>query len=95
MNERKLQVHYRAKVKEKMLLERNAKKCGLPQSEYLRQLVNGYQPKPLPPLDYRELKDRVTDLHMQYYEDGDAKYADLMVEILKDMIAAITPTRRQ
>ena len=93
MNERNVQVHYRATEKERMRLHRNAKKCGLSQSEYLRQLVSGYEPKPLPPLDYRDLKDTVLDLHIRYYEDGDTQYANLMVEILKEMVAAITPAK--
>ena len=93
MKEKNVQVHYRATEKERMRLKRNAQKCGLPQSEYLRQLVNGYEPKQLPPLEYQELKDTITDLHLRYYEDGDTKYANLMIEILRDMVAAIIPAK--
>ena len=93
MNEKNVQVHFRTTEKERMRLNRKTKRCGLSQSEYLRQLVNGYEPKELPPLDYHDLKDRVTDLHLRYYEDGETKYADLLVEILREMTAAITPVK--
>ena len=93
MRKRNTHINIRTTPEEKTRFEKNANKCGLSLSEYLRMLANRYEPKQLPPLDYQELKDTVMDLHLRYYEDGDHKYADLMIEILKEMVVAITPMK--
>ena len=93
MKEKSAQVHFRITEKEKERLKHNAEKCGLSQSEYFRQLVNGYQPKALPPMEYFALKDRITDLYLEFNERGEIKYADLLIGVLREMIAAITPEK--
>ena len=93
MRKRNTHINIRTTLEEKTRFEKNANKCGLSLSEYLRMLANRYEPKQLPPLDYKELKDAVIGLHLRYYEDGDTKYADLMIEMLKEMVAVITPAK--
>ena len=93
MKEKSAQVHFRITEKEKERLKRNAEKCGLSQSEYFRQLINGYQPKTLPPMEYLALKDRITDLYLEFNERGELKHADLLIDVLRGMIIAITPEK--
>ena len=95
MRKRNTHINIRTTPEEKARFEKNANICGLSLSEYLRMLANRYEPKQLPPLDFQELKDTVMDLHLRYYEDGDPKYANLMIEILKEMIASITPAKNE
>jgi antitoxin component of RelBE/YafQ-DinJ toxin-antitoxin module len=91
MNKRTGSIELRVSAEEKSRFAINAKKCGLSLSEYLRMLANGYSPKPLPPEDYRELMNRITDLYLEFNERGEAKYADLLIGVLRDMTAAISP----
>ena len=93
MKEKSAQVHFRITEKEKQRLKHNAKKCGLSQSEYFRQLINGYQLKTLPPLEYLALRDRITDLYLEFNERGEIQYADSLIGVLREMITAITPEK--
>lgn len=51
--------HYRARVwldeREYRQFMKNVDKTGLAKETYLRQLINGYQPKEVPPLEYFEI----------------------------------------
>jgi hypothetical protein len=53
------QRHYRARVwlneNEYKQFIRNVEKAGLSKETYLRQLIKGYKPKELPPIEYHEL----------------------------------------
>jgi antitoxin component of RelBE/YafQ-DinJ toxin-antitoxin module len=91
MNKKTGSIELRVSAEEKSRFAMSAKKCGLSLSEYLRMLANGYKPKPLPPIEYRELMNRITDLYLEFNERGEAKYADLLVEVLRDMTVAISP----
>ena len=95
MRVRETHINVRTTHQEKAKIERNAKRCGLSLSEYLRKLANGYEPKPLPPLEYRELMNTVTDLYVNFNEWGETQYADMLVGVLLKMQAAITPEKRR
>jgi hypothetical protein len=94
MRERTCQINIRATENERARYIRNAKRCGLSLSEYLRKLANGYEPEPLPPTGYGELMRMVSDLYVEFHTTGEEKYADLLVRILQDMTAAIAPRKR-
>lgn len=51
----------RVSEKEKNLIERNAKKCGLSVSEYLRQRALGYMPKAVLPEVFFSFNDKLDD----------------------------------
>ena len=93
MRKRTKHIDIRLTPEEKSKIDNNAKKCGLSTSEYMRQLAHGYEPKPLPPLDYRELKERITDLYLEFNERGERQYADWLMGTLKEMIVAISPKK--
>ena len=52
MRKRNIQVMVHLNSKEYQALMKKVKKTGLSRETYLRQLMNGYVPKELPPLDY-------------------------------------------
>ena len=55
MRNRNVHVQLWLNRKEADALARNAKKCGLTQSTYLRHLITGFVPKELPPPDYHAM----------------------------------------
>jgi len=93
MRKRATHINIRTTPEEKSRIESHAKKCGLSLSEYLRKLANGYEPKPLPPLDYRALMRRITDLYADFNEWGETGYANILVGVLQEMLAAISPQK--
>jgi hypothetical protein len=62
-NDEKVRLKIRLTVEEKTKLERNAALCGLTQSEYLRQICLGKQPKPKKPPEFWELLDALYKIH--------------------------------
>lgn len=52
----------RVSEKEKNLIERNAEKCGLSVSEYLRQRALGYMPKVVLPEVFFSFNDKLGEL---------------------------------
>ena len=81
---RALGLNIRVTEQEKMRILRNARRCKLTSSEYLRQLAYGYAPKELP-------NDRLYDLCWQVEllsEDrryvADEKFKSYLVSFLQD-----------
>lgn len=52
MRERRIKIMVRLNEQERERLVQQVKQTGLSQEAYIRSLINGYIPKPLPPLDY-------------------------------------------
>ena len=63
--------NFRLSEIERGRLERNAKKCGLSMSAYVRQVINGYKPREAPSMDFykmtRELKEIGNNLNQIAY----------------------------
>lgn len=55
MRKRNIQVMLHLDSKEYQSLMKKVKKTGLSRETYLRQLINGYAPKELPPPDYHAM----------------------------------------
>lgn len=89
MRERTFQIHLRATEKERLRYMRNAKKCGLSLSEYLRKLANGHDPKSLPPIEYVELISLLTQMYDDFRETGDIMYAKYIAGTLSELREAI------
>lgn len=94
MRKREIHINVRATPKEKAQFERNAKKCGLTMSGYLRMLANGYNPKAVPPLEYRKIYDLLTDIYVDWRSDGNKVYADYLLSVVKEMQQALAPEKR-
>lgn len=68
MKEEKVRIKVRLTEEEKEKLERNSALCGLPQSEYVRQLCRGVHPKPKPPDVFWKLMDELYKAHSSLKE---------------------------
>ena len=55
-------IYFHVSEQEKNKIAANAKKCGLRQSEYLRQRALGYEPKPVLPGDFYAFTERLDKL---------------------------------
>lgn len=60
MRKRNIQIIVRLNHKEQQHLTQQVKKTGLSQEAFIRALINGYVPKPLPPPDYHLM---IKELH--------------------------------
>jgi len=94
MRTRETHINVRTTPKEKSQFERNAKKCGLSLSAYLRMLANGHDPKAVPPLEYRKIYDLLTDVYVDWHSDGDKIAADYLLSVVKEMQQALSPEKR-
>jgi len=89
MQERTVQIHFRATEKERIRFQANAKKCGLSLSEYLRKLASGYEPKALPPLEYQRIYDLLLNVHADWRSGGEPRLANDLLVIVREMMTAI------
>jgi len=89
MQERTVQIHFRAAEKERIRFQANAQKCGLSLSEYLRKLASGYEPKALPPLEYQKIYDLLLDVYADWRSGGDLRLANDLLDVVRAMMAAI------
>lgn len=55
MRKRDIKIQFWLTLREANLLDRKAKNCGLSRTAFLRHLVNGFQPRELPPPDFRAM----------------------------------------
>lgn len=85
MRNRTVGINIRVNEKEKNKIMRNAKKCKLSVSEYLRQLANGYAPCELPSKRMHDLCWQIELLMDEYREHGDDKFKSYLAGILNDL----------
>lgn len=89
MRNRKIQISLRLTENEKELLERNAKRCGLGSSEYIRMLIKGYIPKELPPDTFLKLCGEIKTLNELLIKDGKAECAETLRNIFLELKASV------
>ncbi len=80
----------RISEKEKNLIERNAEKCGLSVSEYLRQRALGYMPRAILPEVFFSFSDKLDGLCIacegKITQDTEEKIIALVDEITAELI---------
>ncbi len=90
MRKRECHINVRTSENEKKLIERNAKKCGLSISEFLRKLANGYTPKEQPPLEYGKLISVLSEIYAEmkvhYSSETERKILQAMLAIQRGVI---------
>ena len=62
-NNEKIRMRIRMTEEEKVKLEHDAVRCGLSQTEYIRQVCLGRQPQPKPPAEFWKLMDALYAWH--------------------------------
>lgn len=70
MRERTVHLNLRVTESEKKTIVRNARRCGLSVSEFLRKLAAGYVPKTVPPEEYRQLNQMLLTWYTAFRERG-------------------------
>lgn len=80
----------RISEKEKTLIERNAEKCGLSVSEYLRQRALGYMPRAVLPEVFFSFSDKLDELCIacegKITQDTEDRIIALIDEITAELI---------
>ena len=79
----KVRIRVRLTEEENQKLEHDSALCGLSQSEYVRQLCRGIQPKPKPPDVFWGLMDELYQIHSTLRECG--KYEPSALEICTEI----------
>ena len=85
--------------KELERLNRNVSKTKRPREEYIRRLINGYEPKALPPDEYYDFVRRLWEVHRELYRYssvGDC--SDIIARfggILDEMMRVGSPTKKE
>lgn len=82
---RTLGINIRVTEQEKTKILRNARRCKLSASEYLRQLANGYEPKELPNDALYDLCRQIELLTEERDSVGDKAYGDYLRSYLEDI----------
>ena len=91
MKEKTIQIHFRATEKERLVFQRNAEKCGMSLSAYLRALAVGHEPKSLPPVKYGELVKTLSDSYNLFRYRKMDKAADDILYLVKRLTEMIAP----
>lgn len=85
MRERAIHLNLRVTEKEKIIIVRNARKCGLSVSEFLRKLALGYIPKAMPTFEYQQLNQTLMTLYAAFKENGSQENVDVIVRLVRGL----------
>lgn len=83
MSEEKVRIGLHLTEEESENLKQYAADCGMPISEFMRQLCKGKYPKPVPPKEFWELLNALYEVHNGFKECS--KYEPSALEICKDI----------
>ena len=92
-------IYFHVSEQEKHRIAANAKKCGLKQSEYLRQRALGYEPKPVLPGDFyafTERLDKLIDMDISQKVTAEAlrllrEISDVLIKPRKEVVQKWQP----
>lgn len=74
MRKRNVKIQLYLNEQESALLTRRARQSGLSRSVYLRSLIAGQVPQPLPPIEYYQLLSQLSELKQIVIEMRNALY---------------------
>ena len=95
MRERTVHINLRVTDKEKAIINRNARKCGLSVSEFLRKLALGYIPKAMPSFEYQQLNQTLMALYSAFKENGSQESVDVIVSVVRNLEDVFLNTERR
>ena len=93
MRTRNIHINLRLTPEEKVRLKRNAGKCGLSVSEFLRQRANDYEPQPAPTKEFFDLTRLLSDIYDDFRISGEEMYAKLIADTLMKLQSTINPVK--
>ena len=85
MRERTVHINLRVKEKERDIIFRNARRCGLSVSEFLRKLALGYIPKVMPPFEYQQINHMLMSLYVAFKESSTQENAEVIVRFVRGL----------
>ena len=95
MKEKKMRMEIRLSEKDKKTIERCAKKCGVPVSEFVRQSALGFSPRQALPDDFYDLYSRLCDVcnlvELGFTRETERQLVDLIADIREQLML---PERR-
>ncbi len=95
MKEKKARMEIRLSEKDKKKIERYAKKCGVPVSEYVRQCALGFSPRQALPDESYDLYSRLCDVCNLVDPGFTGETERQLVELITDIRAQLLlPERR-
>ena len=95
MRERRVHLNLRVTESEKKAIARNARRCGLTASEFLRKLALGYVPKAVPTEEYRALNGTLLTLYAALQNGGGQDVAHRIARVIGQMeVEFLNPERR-
>ena len=90
MKEKKSRMEIRLSEKDKKTIERYAKKCGVPVSEYVRQCALGFSPRQALPDDFYDLYSRLCDVcnlvDPGFTEETERELVELISDIREQLL---------
>lgn len=95
MRERTVHINIRVTEKEKDIIVRNARKCGLSVSEFLRKLALGYIPKAMPPFEYQQINQMMMSLYVAFKENSTQENANVIVRFVRRLEDEFLNTERR
>ena len=90
MRKRTVQLNIRLTESENKRLKQHSRKSGLTASAYVRLLINGFQPKETPPIDYHKLMNSLYELNAKLPQSA-LERAELQRFILQLQAAVTLP----
>lgn len=94
MRNRTIQLNIRLTEAENNRLKRNSHKANLTASAYIRMLINGYQPKETPLLEYEKLLQILTEIYAKIGRSEDIQTKKLLAETLLELQKQVTQPER-
>lgn len=85
MRNRNVGINIRVAEQEKNRIERNARKCKLSISEYLRKLANGHSPQELPNDKIFDTCWQIELLIDEFGRNKDEKFKEYLTSLLNDL----------
>ncbi len=85
MEKRDTEIKIRTTKKEKIKIQKNAKRCGLSVTKYLINLANNYQPKEIPSDNFYSTCNYLRELLEIYEGETDENFNELLKEILSKL----------
>lgn len=90
MRNRTVQLNIRLTEAENNRLKRNSHKANLTASAYIRMLINGYQPKETPSVEYEKLQKILTEIYAKLGRSEDIPTKKLLAETLLELQKQVT-----
>ena len=94
MRKRNIKIQLWLNLREADLLDRKAKNCGISRTAYLRHLVNGFQPRELPPPDYRDLMNALYGIGRNLNQDEEVRKLENAIRTITDAMVSPMPMDR-